>query len=241
MVFPKSFDASPSDASRTQERLPAKADRAVKGREHGPRPIGSYTKRALDLALVVPALIVLAPLFLMTLVLIACSIGTPVIYRHRRVGFNRQEFDCLKFRTMLPNSDEILRRHLENCPDARREWEQTRKLKNDPRITPVGAVLRKFSLDELPQLINVLRGEMSVVGPRPVVAQELAKYGANASSYLRARPGITGPWQISGRNDTTYGERVRLDTNYVSRWSLLTDIQIIIRTIPAVAFAKGSY
>jgi exopolysaccharide production protein ExoY len=242
MAFPESvYASSTSTALREDNESGAAKNCTVKRYDRGNRPLGGYSKRALDLALVVPALIILAPLFLMIVILIAWSIGTPVIYRHRRIGFGQQEFDCLKFRTMLPNSDELLQNHLEESPSARHEWEQTRKLKHDPRIIAVGAVLRKFSIDELPQLVNVLRGEMSIVGPRPVIRQELNMYGNDAKTYIRARPGLTGPWQISGRSETTFTERVVLDTSYVSKWSLVGDMIIIVKTIPTVIVAKGSY
>jgi exopolysaccharide production protein ExoY len=142
---------------------------------------------------------------------------------------------------MVSNSDEVLQQYLAAHPDARDEWERQRKLKNDPRITSVGSILRKMSLDELPQLVNVLYGEMSLVGPRPVVDQELvAKYGPYSTFYLKARPGITGPWQVSGRSEISYEQRVSLDADYVKNWSLAADMEILLRTIPVVLFARGS-
>jgi exopolysaccharide production protein ExoY len=142
---------------------------------------------------------------------------------------------------MSINGDEILRAHLHTNPDARMEWEATRKLKKDPRVTPVGVVLRKLSLDELPQLYNILVGDMSIVGPRPVVQDELKNYGTSASFYLRSRPGLTGLWQVSGRNDVSYETRVAFDRQYVENWSLMRDMVIIVRTVPAVCLSRGSY
>jgi exopolysaccharide production protein ExoY len=165
----------------------------------------------------------------------------PVLYGHRRIGHNGRTFKCLKFRTMAVNGDEVLRNYLRDNPQAAEEWRATRKLKNDPRVTVVGTVLRKLSLDELPQLLNILRGEMSVVGPRPVVDEELNLYDSFAAFYLRTRPGLTGLWQISGRNDVSYESRIAFDTQYVQNWSLLGDVSIIVRTIPAVCMARGSY
>jgi exopolysaccharide production protein ExoY len=142
---------------------------------------------------------------------------------------------------MVTDGDEVLRQHLQTSPAAAREWAETRKLKNDPRVTPVGAALRRLSLDELPQLINVLRGDMSIVGPRPIVTDEVAMYGADARYYFMARPGLTGPWQIGGRNDETYEDRVALDRAYVENWSSWKDIDIMIKTVPAVLNLRGSY
>ncbi|MBB3944313.1 lipopolysaccharide/colanic/teichoic acid biosynthesis glycosyltransferase [Rhizobium skierniewicense] len=142
---------------------------------------------------------------------------------------------------MVMNGDEVLRQYLAANPDAEEEWKTTRKLKNDPRVTAIGSVLRKLSLDELPQLINIIRGEMSVVGPRPVVDEELNYYENAASYYLSTRPGLTGLWQISGRNDVSYKERVDYDTQYVRNWSMMQDVFIIAKTIPAVCMSRGSY
>jgi exopolysaccharide production protein ExoY len=139
------------------------------------------------------------------------------------------------------DADRALQDYLRANPQAYEEWRSTRKLKDDPRVTAVGAVLRKLSLDELPQLINILRGEMSVVGPRPVVEDELELYEASAVFYLRSRPGLTGLWQVSGRNDVSYAARIAFDTHYVTNWSLIKDMVIVARTIPAVCLSRGSY
>src|SRR5690606_35076679 len=203
--------------------------------------LGGITKRVFDVIGAILAIVLLSPLLVMLALLVKLSDGGSVFFRHPRVGRNGETFKCLKFRTMAENSEEILAAHLAACPEAREEWKATRKLKNDPRITRVGAVLRKLSLDELPQLFNILRGDMSFVGPRPVVREGLDLFGNAAAYYLRTRPGLTGLWQISGRNDVPYGKRVDFDQQYVENWSLTSDLIIIIRTLPAVISSRGSY
>jgi undecaprenyl-phosphate galactose phosphotransferase len=185
-------------------------------------------------------LIVLAPLFAYLIFRIR-ETGPKAIFGHVRVGRDGNTFRCLKFRTMVPNADEVLARVLAEDPEAREEWERNFKLKDDPRVTQIGAFLRSTSLDELPQLWNVLKGEMSVVGPRPVIEEELARYGDQLRYYLEARPGITGLWQVSGRNDTGYEDRVALDSWYVRNWSLWYDVVILVRTIAVVLKRKGAY
>ena len=202
-------------------------------------PVGGRSKRLTDIVLSSIALVCFSPLFVLLAVLVKMSDRGPVFYRHNRVGRNRTMFPCLKFRTMHVDSARLLQQHLADNPAAREEWETTQKLKNDPRITLVGRILRKTSLDELPQLFNILRGDMSVVGPRPVVTEEIKKYGSDAMFYLMARPGLTGPWQVSGRNDVSYEARVAYDRQYVENWSLLKDMAIIVRTVPAVIMARG--
>lgn len=204
-------------------------------------PIGGIAKRSFDVTMAVLALVLLSPIFLMIMGLVKFTDGGKVFYGHRRIGHNGRYFKCLKFRTMVVNGDEVLRNHLATNPQAAEEWRATRKLKNDPRVTAVGSVLRKLSLDELPQLINIIRGEMSVVGPRPVVDEELGLYDSSAVYYLRTRPGLTGLWQISGRNDVSYATRVAFDTQYVQNWSLFADLVIVFKTIPAVCLSRGSY
>ena len=198
------------------------------------------TKRLFDMATASLLLILLAPVFITLIILIRKS-GGPAFYGHPRVGRYGQPFKCLKFRPMRPDADKVLKELLANDPAARAEWEKDFKLKNDPRITPVGHFIRKTSLDELPQIFNVLKGEMSLVGPRPVVKDELDRYGAASSLYLEAKPGITGLWQVSGRNDTTYAERVSLDSWYVQNWSLWYDIAILFKTVDVVLLRKGAY
>lgn len=198
-------------------------------------PTGGLPKRALDIAIAGTALALLAPVMAAVAVAIRFTgSGGPALYAHPRIGQGGRTFNCLKFRTMATDGDQILERHLALNPAARREWEETRKLTNDPRITPLGHILRKTSLDELPQLINVLRGDMSCVGPRPIVAAELARYGVHARHYLKARPGLTGVWQTQGRSSTDYKTRVAMDTLYVRKWSLLRDLKILLATIPAL-------
>jgi lipopolysaccharide/colanic/teichoic acid biosynthesis glycosyltransferase len=166
--------------------------------------------------------------------------GGPAFYFQRRIGLGGQPFNCLKFRSMILDADERLQEVLANDPVARAEWEHYQKLARDPRITPIGKFIRATSLDELPQLINVWRGEMSIVGPRPIMADQIALYGEHFGDYCTLRPGITGLWQVAGRNNCTFAERVRLDMEYARTWSLLRDIQIILLTIPAVLAGKGA-
>lgn len=192
---------------------------------------------ALALALIVFTLPVLAAL---ALCILAGDPG-PIFFAHRRIGKGGREFFCLKFRTMRLDADRILEDTLRRNPQARREWEETRKLRCDPRVTPIGALLRKLSLDELPQLINILRGEMSIVGPRPIVAGEVVRYGPYFEHYCHVRPGLTGLWQTSGRSDTSYGERVALDVAYVARKGIALDSLLVCKTVPAVMLARGSY
>jgi exopolysaccharide production protein ExoY len=204
-------------------------------------PTGGVVKRVFDVSAAACGLVFISPIFLLIMLLVKLSDRGPAFYGHRRIGHNGQTFRCLKFRTMVVNGDAVLKEHFRNNPAAQEEWRLTRKLQNDPRVTAVGSVLRKLSLDELPQLINILRGDMSIVGPRPVVEEELELYEASAIYYLRARPGLTGLWQISGRNDVSYAQRVAFDTHYVKNWSMVRDISIIAKTIPAVCLSRGSY
>ena len=203
------------------------------------RPLSRFVKRSFDLVVAGAALAVLSPFFVALSALIRRD-GGPAFYGHTRIGEECRSFKCLKFRTMRTDGDTILRELLEKDPAAREEWERDQKLRNDPRITPVGHFLRKTSLDELPQLLNVLRGEMSLVGPRPVTRAEVRRYGEDAEYYLAAKPGITGLWQVSGRNNTTYMRRVQLDAWYVKNWSLWQDIAIMFKTFPAVLLRRGA-
>lgn len=197
-------------------------------------PLGGRTKRLVDVLVALSALIVLAPMMLFLAALIRVTTGSNPIFAHERMGFGGRSFRCYKFRTMRPESDEILKRHLASNPQAADEWKRTRKLMNDPRINCLGNVLRKSSIDELPQLINVLKGDMSLVGPRPVVASELELYGRRAKHYFASRPGITGLWQVSGRSRVGYSTRVAMDSLYVRSWSPWLDAEILLKTIPAV-------
>ncbi|MEM3434110.1 MAG: sugar transferase, partial [Candidatus Methanomethyliaceae archaeon] len=165
----------------------------------------------------------------------------PVLFRHRRLGLGGREFWCYKFRTMHVNAEEVLQKLLASDPALRAEWERDFKLRNDPRVTRVGRLLRRTSLDELPQIFNVLKGEMSLVGPRPIVEKEVPRFGLFASDYFSVRPGVTGLWQVSGRNDTGYEHRVRLESWYVRNWSLWLDLTVLIRTIGVVLARRGAY
>jgi exopolysaccharide production protein ExoY len=197
-------------------------------------PVGGLPKRILDIVVASIALVLLLPMMLMVSVLTRIFMGGPVIFAQQRVGLGGRMFTCYKFRTMVADGEEMLRRHLDAHPEAAREWKETRKLANDPRVGCFGSILRKSSIDELPQLFNVLRGDMSLVGPRPVVPDELGYYGRHVRAYLKARPGLTGAWQISGRNRLSYADRVARDRHYVRHWSLAVDIAVLIKTIPAI-------
>ena len=194
------------------------------------RPLGGFLKRSVDLGVALISLLVVMPVGVIIAVLIMLTMGRPIFFAHPRVGFQLRTFNCYKFRSMVHDPEEVLQRYLADNPDAAREWSETQKLRKDPRVTFLGRMLRKSSLDELPQLINVLRGQMSCVGPRPVVSDELARYGTRAPLYLATRPGMTGLWQVSGRTSVDYRERVALDESYVRRWSLLLDLKILIST-----------
>lgn len=197
-------------------------------------------KRMVDLTLSTLLLVALAPVLVVLAVLIRKD-GGPAVYGHKRIGHNGESFYCLKFRSMMVDSDVQLKRHLQENPVARLEWEANHKLRDDPRVTSVGHFIRRTSLDELPQLWNVLKGEMSLVGPRPIVMDECAKYGDNLPYYLSMLPGITGLWQSSGRSDTDYAERVSLDVWYARNWSLWQDFVILVRTPVALLKIKGAY
>lgn len=204
-------------------------------------PLGGIAKRAMDLALALTALLLLSPLMVMVAALIKYKMGGPVIYGHTRLSYNGRPFVCYKFRSMVADGDRVLALHLASNPAAAKEWSETQKLRDDPRITALGRFLRKSSLDELPQLFNVIRGDMSCVGPRPIVALETARYGTAIREYYRARPGITGLWQISGRSRTTYAERVALDKRYVETWSMWLDLTIILKTLPACLNSRDAF
>jgi exopolysaccharide production protein ExoY len=199
-----------------------------------------FAKRLLDVVGAITLGLVFSPLMLAIIVLMRRN-GDTVIYRHKRVGRGGKMFECLKFRTMVPDADQVLRDLLEGDPELKAEWVRDHKLRNDPRVTHLGRFLRRTSLDELPQLWNVMRGEMSLVGPRPVVREELLRYGRNVGIYLAAKPGITGLWQVTGRNDTDYRRRVVLDTYYVRNQNLLLDLYILLKTTSVVLGGSGAY
>ena len=205
------------------------------------RPLNRLVKIAFDYTLTIIGGLAILPILLFIAIWIYKDSPGPVIFKHIRMGKDGKPFPCYKFRTMCVDAKEKLDELLKNDPAARREWEHDFKLKNDPRITKSGAFLRKTSLDELPQIINVLRGEMSLVGPRPVIEEELKRYNEFVGDYLMVRPGITGLWQVSGRSDTTYEERVQMDSWYVRNWSVWLDVMLLWRTIKSVIRCKGAY
>ena len=214
-------------------------------KNHGyPRPLSPLEAlrwRLFDIVVAATILLAVLPSLAILCAVLYMNDPGPILYRHRRLGFRGRYFQCIKFRTMKVNGDAILREHLRACPAARKEWEETHKLRNDPRVTRVGSIVRKLSLDEFPQLINVLRGDMSIVGPRPIVEAEVGRYGHHFEHYCLVRPGLTGLWQTSGRSDTSYQQRVNLDVKYVARKSVLLDTWLIFKTVPAVLLARGSY
>jgi len=209
----------------------------------GPQRFFRYRviKRTLDVVLVVLATPVLAPLFLAVAAAVRFSSPGPVLFSHRRIRKHGEFFSMWKFRTMCLDSAQVLEDYLEANPGARKEWRENHKLKRDPRVTRVGAFLRRMSLDELPQFWNVLQGTMSLVGPRPIVAAEVEKYGDNFDEYCKVKPGLTGLWQVSGRNEVSYEQRVQLDCRYVRSWSLLEDAKIMSRTLSSVVNQDGAY
>lgn len=197
-------------------------------------------KRAFDFVGAVGLILFFGPLMLIVGLLITLD-GGPAVFGHRRIGTEGRDFTCWKFRSMVVNAPEVFEKLIESDAEARAEWEATRKLRNDPRITWIGRFLRRTSLDELPQLFNVLTGDMSLVGPRPIVQEEVARYHVCFPFYTRCRPGLTGLWQVSGRNDVDYGRRVQLDTAYLLGWSLWGDIRILLRTVGVMLSGKGAY
>jgi exopolysaccharide production protein ExoY len=208
-------------------------------------PVGSGTavypkwgKRIVDIAAVILFLPIALPLMAVLFALVALDGGRPV-FSHPRVGKDGQIFRCFKVRTMVLNAEERLQEILKNDPAAAKEWAEDFKLRNDPRITRIGKILRKTSLDEFPQLWNVLRGDMSLVGPRPVTEAEMPFYGRDAGAYCSVRPGVTGLWQVSGRNSLSFDERVALDKNYASHLSFREDMRILFLTVPAVLHVTG--
>ncbi len=202
------------------------------------RPV--ETPRAFEVIVAALALVFLLPLLLLVALSIWLGDGGPPLFRHTRLGQGGRSFGCLKFRTMVTDAELRLAELLQRDLAARAEWEATQKLSKDPRVTPLGRFLRASSVDELPQLINVIRGEMSLVGPRPIVDAERPFYGRRFEAYARVRPGISGLWQISGRSDTSYRRRVACDVVYVRRRGLATDLKVLVLTIPAVLAARGA-
>ncbi len=202
-----------------------------------------WWKRPFDFLFTLVAIILVLPLFPIIALLIKLTDKGPVFFKQKRIGFRGKPFYIIKFRTMYPDAEKRLQEILEKDPKARKEWEETFKLKNDPRITPIGKLLRKSSLDELPQFFNVLKGEMSIVGPRPVTEEELKKfYKEKAKYYISVKPGITGYWQVEGRSDVEdYKKRVEMDVWYVKNMSFWLDLKIILKTIWVMLTGKGAY
>ncbi|MBR2775253.1 MAG: undecaprenyl-phosphate galactose phosphotransferase WbaP [Selenomonadaceae bacterium] len=205
------------------------------------RPYNRVIKRIFDLTLTIVGGLMISPVLLAIALAVAIDNRGRVIFAHRRVGAAGKKFPCYKFQTMIPDAEAKLKEYLAENPEARREWEETFKLTHDPRVTKLGNFLRRTSLDELPQLWNVIRGEMSLVGPRPIVQAEVVRYGKNIREYYMVLPGITGMWQVSGRSDTTYPERVAMDTWYVRNWSVWIDLMYLFKTVKAVFKGKGAY
>jgi Undecaprenyl-phosphate galactose phosphotransferase WbaP len=198
-------------------------------------------KRSLDLLLVAVSLPVSLLVLGIVAIVVALNSPGPIFYSHRRIRRHGAFFSMWKFRTMCVNSAEVLEKHLAEHPEARIEWNKSHKLRNDPRITKIGSFLRRYSLDELPQLWNVVTGQMSLVGPRPIVAAEVEKYGGCFSCYCKVKPGLTGLWQVSGRSSLTYDERVALDCEYVGNWSLTKDTVILLKTFSTVINQDGAF
>ncbi|ACD15330.1 Undecaprenyl-phosphate galactose phosphotransferase [Paraburkholderia phytofirmans PsJN] len=233
---PFASDVSSDSAAGPMPRraLPAANDPDIPSRK------SDFTKRVFDIFGASALLLVLLPIFLV-IGCVVVSDGGSAFFGHPRVGRGGRSFRCLKFRSMVPKADVVLAELLATDAAAREEWNRDFKLKNDVRITTVGRILRKTSLDELPQLWNVLRGDMSLVGPRPIVTKELERYGPDAHYYLSVRPGVTGLWQVSGRNNVDYATRVALDVSYVKERSTLLDISILLRTFKVVFDGSGAY
>jgi len=192
-----------------------------------------FLKRSLDVFSSILLLCVLSPLFVLVAIAVGID-GGPIFFSQKRIGRNGNVFPCYKFRSMRVGAEETITHHLLNNPQEKEKWDTYQKLENDARITAVGKIIRKTSLDELPQLWNVLCGDMSLVGPRPITPDQLERYGKNLIYYTAVRPGITGPWQVGGRNKLPFSERITLESEYAQNWNLLTDVQIMAKTVPAI-------
>ncbi len=203
--------------------------------------LDATVNRGMNCSIAVLALLFFLPLMILVALAVWVHDRGPIFFAHRRIGRGGRYFPCLKFRSMAVDAQERLQALLEHDPAARAEWERDHKLRDDPRVTGLGAFLRKTSLDELPQLINVLRGDMDLVGPRPIVEAEISKYGRRFESYCAVNPGITGLWQVSGRNDTSYRTRVAMDCVYARSKNPVLDLWVMACTVPAVLMRKGSY
>ena len=213
----------------------------IKSRNNLSRWYNRWLKFMFDMVVTAIGTILISPILLLLAIAVGISNGGRIIFAHQRVGRNGKMFPCYKFQTMVNDADKALEKYLAENPAARKEWETCFKLQNDPRVTKLGAFLRRTSLDELPQIFNVLKGEMSLVGPRPIVREEVPKYGECITEYYMVRPGITGMWQASGRSDTTYEERVAMDSWYVKNWSIWLDMKYLARTFAVVLKKEGAY
>ena len=214
-----------------------------KKKKYSKKKFYKIIKTIFDLIFSLIILIVGFPIFLIIALLIKLSSRGPIFFLQKRIGKNKRTFNCIKFRTMHPEAEDMLENLVKNNKKLRKEFEETHKLKNDPRITNIGKFLRKTSLDEIPQFLNVLKMEMSIIGPRPIVKNEIQKYGKSYNKVISLKPGITGLWQVSGRNNLSYKRRVSLDCLYVDNMSLLIDLRIFIRTFGVIFFAndRGAY
>ena len=240
---PESRTAAIEDSYSYTEAISRPGSRTTYPLDRVPSRLFRYRviKRCIDICLIlISAPIVLLALGMIALLVMLSSPG-PIFYSHRRIRKHGAFFSMWKFRTMCVNSAEVLEEYLSRHPKARAEWNKTHKLRHDPRITPIGSFLRRYSLDEFPQLWNVLAGHMSLVGPRPIVAAEVEKYADSFEYYCRVKPGLTGLWQVSGRSELTYDERVALDCDYVNRWSLRRDVRILLKTFAVVLKQDGAY
>ena len=197
--------------------------------------------RLFDIVSATALLLCMLPLLVVLAIALQIDSPGPLFFTQQRVGRNGKLFRCFKFRTMCVNADQVLVRHLAECEKAREEWLRNFKLRDDPRVTRLGVIVRRLSFDEFPQLLNIIAGDMSVVGPRPIIRAEIDSYGRHFATYCAVRPGLTGLWQVSGRSDVCFKKRVRLDCYYIARKSLVNDLAIVFRTIPVVLMARGAY
>ena len=232
------MESSKSTASRVRAEVAVAVQRSEGRKSENSNLYRDQFKRLFDVVFALAIMPIILPLFAI-LYFVVRRDGGPFLYRHTRIGADGKPFGCLKIRTMVVNSETRLNEHLAQNPDAREEWNRHFKLRNDPRITSIGQKLRKTSLDELPQIFNVLMGDMSVVGPRPITAEELALYGDAAEDYKKVAPGLTGPWQVTGRRENDFQGRAALDAGYVKDVSFTKDMYYILATIPEVVFCRG--
>lgn len=233
------FDAFDGADSPAQPAQPAPRYRPQ--RDFAPNIESDRLQRGFDVLGAAAILLAALPFLILLAILLQIDSPGKLFFVQRRIGRGGRTFPCIKFRTMCEDADARLAQHLADCPTARAEWARDHKLRNDPRITRLGHLVRRASLDEMPQLLNILIGQMSLVGPRPIIAAEIHRYGQFFADYCRVRPGLTGLWQVSGRNNTSYRRRVSLDRHYARRRSLAFDIAILARTVPVVMGARGAY